>query len=45
MTLKDYESVIGLEVHIELKTDHKLFCECSTRFGAPPNSQIGRAHV
>lgn len=40
MTLKDYESVIGLEVHIELKTDHKLFCECSTRFGAPPNSQV-----
>lgn len=40
MTLQDYECVIGLEVHIELKTDRKLFCECSTRFGAPPNSQV-----
>ena len=37
--LKDYEMVIGLEVHVELKTATKIFCGCSTRFGAPPNTQ------
>ncbi|HNZ63527.1 MAG TPA: Asp-tRNA(Asn)/Glu-tRNA(Gln) amidotransferase subunit GatB [Bacillota bacterium] len=40
MSLQDYESVIGLEVHVELNTKHKAFCECSTAFGAPPNSQV-----
>ncbi|NLA95264.1 MAG: Asp-tRNA(Asn)/Glu-tRNA(Gln) amidotransferase GatCAB subunit B, partial [Clostridiaceae bacterium] len=40
MSISDYESVIGLEVHIELKTAHKLFCECATAFGAPPNTQV-----
>src|SRR3990167_3773544 len=35
----NYESVIGLEVHLQLKTMTKLFCGCSTKFGAPPNSQ------
>jgi len=34
-----YKLVIGLEVHVQLLTDTKLFCGCSTRFGAPPNSQ------
>src|SRR6266478_3809360 len=34
------EPVIGLEVHVQLKTDSKLFCRCSTQFGADPNSQI-----
>lgn len=32
--------VIGLEVHVELLTRTKLFCRCSTKFGAPPNSQV-----
>ncbi|MDO8709775.1 Asp-tRNA(Asn)/Glu-tRNA(Gln) amidotransferase subunit GatB, partial [Pseudomonas sp.] len=32
-----YEVVIGLEVHAQLKTESKIFCSCSTRFGAPPN--------
>jgi aspartyl-tRNA(Asn)/glutamyl-tRNA(Gln) amidotransferase subunit B len=35
-----YEAVIGLEVHAQLLTKSKLFCGCSTRFGAPPNTQV-----
>jgi aspartyl-tRNA(Asn)/glutamyl-tRNA(Gln) amidotransferase subunit B len=34
------EPVIGLEVHVQLKTESKLFCGCSTKFGAEPNTQI-----
>ena len=34
-----YQPVIGLEVHVQLKTDTKIFCGCSTKFGAEPNSQ------
>jgi len=33
-----FESVIGLEVHAQLKTKTKIFCGCSTEFGAPPNT-------
>lgn len=33
-----YETVIGLEVHVELHTETKIFCGCSTSFGAPPNT-------
>ena len=32
-----YEPVIGLEVHVQLKTATKIFCGCSTRFGDPAN--------
>ena len=35
-----YEAVIGLEVHVELKTATKLFCGCSTEFGKEPNTQV-----
>ena len=35
----DYEAVIGLEVHVHLKTKTKAFCACSTEFGQEPNSQ------
>jgi aspartyl-tRNA(Asn)/glutamyl-tRNA(Gln) amidotransferase subunit B len=34
-----YQAVIGLEVHAQLLTNSKIFCGCSTRFGAEPNSQ------
>ena len=34
----EYEAVIGLEVHVQLKTNSKIFCSCSTEFGAPPNT-------
>ncbi len=35
----EYEVVIGLEVHAQLSTETKIFCGCSTKFGAEPNSQ------
>jgi aspartyl-tRNA(Asn)/glutamyl-tRNA(Gln) amidotransferase subunit B len=35
-----YEPVLGIETHIELGTDSKMFCGCSTVFGAPPNTQV-----
>jgi aspartyl-tRNA(Asn)/glutamyl-tRNA(Gln) amidotransferase subunit B len=35
----EYTIVIGLEVHVQLLTQSKLFCGCSTAFGAPPNTQ------
>ncbi|MDD4899162.1 MAG: Asp-tRNA(Asn)/Glu-tRNA(Gln) amidotransferase subunit GatB [Candidatus Omnitrophica bacterium] len=34
-----YEAVIGLEVHVHLRTKSKAFCGCSTEFGSPPNTQ------
>jgi aspartyl-tRNA(Asn)/glutamyl-tRNA(Gln) amidotransferase subunit B len=36
----EYEAVIGLEVHVHLKTKTKAFCGCSTEFGQEPNSQV-----
>ncbi len=35
----DYEAVIGLEVHVQLRTRTKMFCGCANRYGAPPNTQ------
>ena len=36
----EFEPVIGLEVHAQLKTQTKIFCGCSTAFGAPPNTHV-----
>src|SRR3954464_15230871 len=38
--LARYEPVIGLEVHVQLLTESKIFCGCSTGFGAPPNTNV-----
>jgi aspartyl-tRNA(Asn)/glutamyl-tRNA(Gln) amidotransferase subunit B len=38
--LTAFEPVIGLEVHVQLLTATKIFCSCSTRFGAPPNTNV-----
>ena len=37
---KEYEVVIGLEVHVELSTKTKIFCGCSTEFGGAPNTHV-----
>lgn len=39
--MSDYETVVGIETHVELATETKMFCGCSARtFGAPPNSIV-----
>ena len=38
--LMPYEAIIGLEVHAQLLTESKIFCNCSTKFGALPNSHV-----
>jgi aspartyl-tRNA(Asn)/glutamyl-tRNA(Gln) amidotransferase subunit B len=38
--VNDWEAVIGLEIHAQLQTRTKIFCGCSTEFGAAPNSQV-----
>ncbi|HTK41602.1 MAG TPA: Asp-tRNA(Asn)/Glu-tRNA(Gln) amidotransferase GatCAB subunit B, partial [Gemmatimonadales bacterium] len=35
-----WETVIGLEVHVQLLTRSKMFCGCSTAFGDPPNTNV-----
>lgn len=36
----EFQTIIGLEVHVQLKTKTKLFCRCDTKFGAAPNTQV-----
>jgi aspartyl-tRNA(Asn)/glutamyl-tRNA(Gln) amidotransferase subunit B len=36
----EYEAVIGIETHVELKTESKMFCGCRNEFGAPPNTNV-----
>ncbi|GAW91607.1 Asp-tRNA(Asn)/Glu-tRNA(Gln) amidotransferase subunit GatB [Calderihabitans maritimus] len=38
--MAEYEAVIGLEVHAELKTNSKIFCGCTTEFGGAPNTHV-----
>jgi len=38
--MRDWEMVVGLEVHVQLKTRTKAFCACSTEYGAPPNTNV-----
>lgn len=38
--VKDFDPVLGLEVHVELNTQTKMFCGCPTTFGGEPNSQV-----
>ena len=40
MAVAQYEPVIGLEIHAQLNTQSKIFCGCSTAFGAGPNTQV-----
>jgi aspartyl-tRNA(Asn)/glutamyl-tRNA(Gln) amidotransferase subunit B len=40
LTAADYEVVIGLEVHVQLKTNTKMFCSCKNEFGGPSNSHV-----
>ncbi|HZO33870.1 MAG TPA: Asp-tRNA(Asn)/Glu-tRNA(Gln) amidotransferase subunit GatB [Gaiellaceae bacterium] len=39
MSATEWEPVIGLEIHVQLKTATKMFCRCANAFGAPPNTQ------
>lgn len=36
----EFETVLGLEVHVELSTDTKIFCSCTTKFGGEPNTHV-----
>ena len=38
--MSEYEAVIGLEVHVQVRTDSKMFCSCPNRFGAEPNTLV-----
>lgn len=38
--MTDYELVVGIETHVQLKTRTKLFCSCAVQFGAQPNTQV-----
>src|ERR1035437_6908997 len=39
-SVMEYEAVIGLETHVQLKTKSKMWCGCANEFGAPPNTNV-----
>ena len=39
-SIMDYEAIIGLETHVQLKTRSKMWCGCANEFGAPPNTHV-----
>ena len=43
--MKQYETILGLEVHVELATRTKIFCGCSTAFGGAPNTHTCPVHT
>ena len=45
MPIHDYDTVIGLEVHVQLRTNTKLFSGASTAFGGEPNTQVGQVDL
>ena len=38
--MSKYEAVIGLEVHIQVRTETKMFCSCPNKYGEPPNTLV-----
>ncbi len=40
MPASGYETIIGLEIHVQLRTQSKMFCGCRVEFGAPPNTHV-----
>ena len=38
--MAEYQAVIGLEVHAQMTTNTKIFCNCSTEFGKEPNTNV-----
>ena len=38
--MTQYETIIGIEVHVELKTNTKIFCNSTTEFGGDPNTHV-----
>ena len=38
--MSDWEAVIGLEIHVQLRTETKMFCRCPNRYGDVPNTNV-----
>ena len=38
--MSEYEAIIGLEIHVQARTESKVFCTCKNEYGAPSNSNV-----